>query len=467
MFNVLLVGQTASTLPDNGCEDFRLTRCDLLEDGLQRLKSEAFDAVVLNGSSIRESTISELKRLRAATSKFIAVVIDAPLFTASIKELSESGANEVVPGPMNGIATVALLVRLQNTSRIVAENQYHRRNSLSAMEELIGRSEAWQALRTYQETLVGGLDHVLILGEPDTGRYALARAIHRRSSVSTGPFIQVSCGTLPECMLEVEIFGNHKRMGGLGLARGGTLVISNAEQLSTALQEKLSQAFTAPSGKLPRVICLSTNKDSIQPGLMRHLKTMSVPALRERGGDILLIAEYFLRQLQDPNVKAPRYFDVDAKEAILQYRWPGNVRELQNAIERALLTSETPALSAADLGLAPKSHTLGKNDFTCETHAIDKEKEKISFAVKNDEKVLCDTKGEEKVSFAVGQPLHEVEREMLLRTLKMTEGNRTRAASILGISVRTLYSKLLEIEQYRKLTAKKEAAPEPAKRVSA
>lgn len=446
--DVLVVGIQADSFAEAAKRHgYQLISLGNVDEALLRLKAgSTFDLTLVALTPGLASPLNFVQPLRVLSATgALAVVADSAQFASCAKDLMEGGVAEVVPGPLTEAAFEALLLRASRMHELAAENQYHRRNSVLSMEELIGRSEAWQQVRKTQDTLAASRESILIIGEAGTGRHAMARALHRRSSQSNGPLIQVNCAAWPDSLLDTELFGSDRgsrRTGSFDLARGGTLLLAEADRMASAVQDKLLQALKNQKPDCPsnvRVICL-TSKTNFQSALTAILSPLTLPALRERSGDTILLAEYFLRQARDPYARTRVAFDLDAKEALINCSWPGNLRELKSVIERALVASSAALLTAADLGMGLKSVSTATPVAAMPTPVATPEDSR-------------------KVTFLVGQPLHEMEQEMLVRTLEMTNGNRTRAASILGISVRTLYSKLLEIEQQRKMAAAKNETP--------
>jgi len=394
----------------------------------------------------------------------LAFVLDLPRFAAHSKELTPQDACEILPAPLTELAFEALLRRSERLFALLSEIQHSRRNTSQPMEELIGRSDAWLRIRKEQAAMAASGAHVLITGDVGTGKRSVARAIHRQSLRADGPLIFMDCTLWPDHLLETELIGSsqpggrvpfRRRSGSIELARGGTLVISHIERASLAVQDKLLETLQHQSNvekESVRLVCISSSltesvdrDGNFRAPLLALLSPLRLPTLQERGGDALMLAEYFLRQMPDPYSRPRLVLDLQAKEALINYAWPGNVHELKNAIERAVISSREPVLTAALLGLAP--------------HAASGAPAVMPAPVLSHPPVLIfptvhPTTSSSDVTFRVGQPMHEVESKMIQRTMELTHGNRTKAAGILGISVRTLYSKLLEIEQRQKTMTK-------------
>ncbi|MGB9712798.1 MAG: sigma-54-dependent transcriptional regulator [Dissulfurimicrobium sp.] len=293
---------------------------------------------------------------------------------------------------------------------------------------------------------------VLIMGESGTGKELLARYIHRMSQRS-GPFVAVNCAALPETLLESELFGHEKgafsgaiyrRLGKFELANGGTLLLDEITEMAAQLQAKLLRVLqegevdrlggTGPVKIDVRVVA-TTNRDVksfISSGRFRedlyfrlNVISFKLPPLRERREDLLLLAGCFLRSFSEQYAKVGLEFAKDAIKAITSMQWPGNIRELRNAVERGVLLASGGVVTAADM-----------------------------FGDESDADVMIDTTaGGVSSSLDVVASQGEIvnlgvlEREMIKRALSKTAGNRTHAAKLLGISVRTLRNKLSEYRQ--------------------
>jgi len=295
---------------------------------------------------------------------------------------------------------------------------------------------------------------VLISGESGTGKEMFARYLHYQSSRAGMPFVAINCAALPEHLLESELFGHEKgaftgaisrKPGKFELADGGTILLDEISEMDMSLQAKLLRVLQ--ENEIDRVggtetikvdvrVLATTNRDieecvqkkEFRQDLFYRLNVipLKLPPLRERGSDILLLAEYFVRKFSQEYNVSLNGFSETAGKWLMNYDWPGNVRELQNLMERAVLL--------AGSGKIEVEHFLLEGEDWPEDMILEEEKalvEKQDFAERNDE-VL---------------PLHEMEKRMILKSLQKTSGNRTQAAELLGISVRTLRNKLNE---YRK-----------------
>jgi len=281
---------------------------------------------------------------------------------------------------------------------------------------------------------------VLIQGESGTGKELMAAFIHRHSLHPEAPYVAVNCAALPEHLAESELFGHEKgaftgavtrKVGKFELAKKGTLVLDEIGEMPLPLQAKLLRALQEREidrvgGALPvpveaRVVAI-TNRDlaqAVDAGAFRedlyfrvNVVPLMIPPLRERPGDIPLLADHFLACCNAQTGKAVRRFSEDAAERLSRHEWKGNVRELENRVERAVLLAEGDVILPRHLGLAPRLEVRpGASS---------------AMAVRP------------------GITVWEMERQLIMGTLSEVDQNRTRAAEILGISIRTLRNKLRE-----------------------
>lgn len=289
---------------------------------------------------------------------------------------------------------------------------------------------------------------VLITGESGTGKELLAREIHRISNRNRQRFVAINCAALPEGLLESELFGyekgaftgaNQSKCGKFELAHQGTLLLDEVTEMSVLLQAKLLRALQ--EGEIDRLgsskslsvdvrVVATSNRDvrdRVQRNEFRedlyfrlNVIPIHIPPLRERVDDIEFLASYFAEECSRINGKGPKRFTFEALNAMKAYSWPGNVRELENTVERAVVLSDQPQLTIDDLQL-PREETSGQLVQTNRLNDDDAQAGRL---------------------FEVGMTLHELEERAIQETLKMTNGNRTQTARILGLSVRALRYKL-------------------------
>lgn len=301
---------------------------------------------------------------------------------------------------------------------------------------------------------------VLISGESGTGKEMFARFLHNRSDRAAGPFIAVNCAALPEHLLESELFGHERgaftgaisrKPGKFELASGGTLLLDEISEMDPALQAKLLRALQ--ENQIDRVggtetvnidvrVLATTNRnleDWVREGKFRqdlyfrlNVIPLRLPSLKERGEDALLLADFFIRLYVQEYALKPTSLSPEAREWLCAYAWPGNVRELQNLMERAVLL-------CGGRPIAPAHFLLDEDAWPLFTEEPEEKKAGEAAPAPS-------LSGESPFSGGV-IPLHEMERLMIIKGLDQTQGNRTQAAELLGISVRTLRNKLNEYRE--------------------
>jgi two-component system response regulator FlrC len=291
---------------------------------------------------------------------------------------------------------------------------------------------------------------VLITGESGTGKEVMARFLHEKSRRARGPFVAVNCAALPEALLESELFGHEKgafsgavaaRRGKFEQADGGTLLLDEIGEMDPRLQAKLLRAIqereidrlggTEPIRIDVRIIA-ATNRDlraEVAAGRFRedlffrlNVVQLRIPALRDRQADILPLAERFAERFARANGADARPFSPGAIAAMAAHPWPGNVRELENAVHRAVLLARGSVIDAEALDLGTPAPAPAAPAAAPRAPA----------------------RQEAPISALVGRRMDDVERDLIIETLSHCLGNRTRAAEILGISIRTLRNKLSE-----------------------
>jgi len=360
----------------------------------------------------------------------------------------KAGAKEYIPLPPDAELIAAVLEAVAQESHA-----------------LIYRDAAMETAVKLAEQVAPSEASVLITGESGTGKEVVARYIHRRSRRAKHNFITVNCAAIPENLLESELFGHEKgaftgavarRIGKFEEANGGTLLLDEISEMHPRLQAKLLRAIQEREidrvgGHQPikvdiRLIATSNRdlEEEVRKGNFRedllfrlNVVNLRIPALRERPKDIELLAEHFAKKYAETNAVPVRPLAAGVQEMLQQHNWRGNVRELENTIHRAVL------LSRGD-ELGPESILLSAPKPGAETSAA-------APAIVGSKAGL------------VGRTVADVERDLILETLQHCLGNRTHAANILGISIRTLRNKL---QQYRQEGLPVPPAGEP-ERVSA
>jgi two-component system response regulator FlrC len=346
-----------------------------------------------------------------------------------------AGAKEYIPLPPDAELIAAVLAAVADDSR-----------------DLIYRDDATARVVKLAQQVAASEASVLITGESGTGKEVLARYVHARSGRAKKPLICVNCAAIPETLLESELFGHEKgsftgavarRIGKFEEANGGTLLLDEISEIDVRLQAKLLRAIqervidrvggTKPVPIDIRIVATSNRNlaEAVRDGTFRedllfrlNVVNLKIPPLRERPADVLELADYFVKKYTAANGMPARLLSQDARRTLTLNYWPGNVRELENTMHRAVLMA-----SGEDIGpeaiLTPDGVRLDQQrSAPAVAHA--------AFAAEQVSRGL------------VGRTVAEVERDLILETLKHCLGNRTHAANVLGISIRTLRNKLNE-----------------------
>jgi DNA-binding NtrC family response regulator len=400
---------------------------DDIERGLAALRAgQGADLIMLDIKLDVGRLVESLKQERFAVPVVACGIgTDADAAVRAIK----AGAKEYIPLPPDAELIAAVL-------EAVAQESY----------ALLFRDPIMENTVKLAEQVAPADASVLITGESGTGKEVLARFIHRKSRRAKHNFISVNCAAIPENLLESELFGHEKgsftgaiarRVGKFEEANGSTLLLDEISEMHPRLQAKLLRAvqereIDRVGGMQPikidiRLIATS-NRDleaEVRKGNFRedlffrlNVVHLQVPALRERPRDIELLAEYFIKKYAEANGLPFRPLGPDVREKLVHHAWRGNVRELENTMHRAVLLARGPVIGPEAVMLS--SLTVGDGEPGNATLAS-----KVGL---------------------VGRTVADVERDLILETLNHCLGNRTHAANVLGISIRTLRNKL---QQYR------------------
>jgi DNA-binding NtrC family response regulator len=351
-----------------------------------------------------------------------------------------AGAKEYVPLPPEADLIAAVL-------EAVAEESH----------TLLVRDPAMAEVVRLADQVAPSEASILITGESGTGKEVMARYVHRKSRRANAPFVSVNCAAIPENLLESELFGHEKgaftgavarRVGKFEEANGGTLLLDEISEMDVRLQAKLLRAIQEREidrvgGSKPvkvdiRVIATS-NRDlveEVRKGTFRedllfrlNVVNLKIPPLRKRPADVLELADHFVRKYAELNATGPKTLPEEARKLLLGHAWKGNVRELENTMHRAVLLSPSPVIEPSAIVL-PDGSRPGAADFINASAPG-----AVTLAVSSAATGAA-PKG------LVGRTVADVERDLILDTLDHCLGNRTHAANILGISIRTMRNKL-------------------------
>jgi DNA-binding NtrC family response regulator len=361
----------------------------------------------------------------------------------------KDGAHDFLQKPVDSNHLLLLVERALEQERLRTENILLREewSKRYGFPRIIGESEAIKRTVSETQRVAQTEATVLLLGESGTGKELFARAVHHLSDRRNKPFVAVNCAAIPETLIENELFGHERgaftgagdrRLGKFELASGGTVFLDEIGELPLAVQGKLLRAIEEKmidriGGRAPvpvdvRVVA-ATNRDlksAVENGEFRRdlffrlaVFPLEIPPLRDRGGDIVMLANHFAAQLGKELRGREATLSDDALVALRSHRWSGNVRELENIIERACILSDTMVLEVRDLGLA--------------TEATESEFLK-SF----------DLTGT--LSEAAQRAVRIVERQKIKEALETNQGNKIKTAEDLAVSYKTLLTKIKDYD---------------------
>ncbi|RMF88543.1 MAG: sigma-54-dependent Fis family transcriptional regulator [Nitrospinota bacterium] len=442
---VLIVEDDENTRKSLGMaleEDGYLVRlASSAEAALKVLQEEIVDAVITDIVMGKMSGMDLLDYIFHNKIDTVVIVVTGYGTIESAVEAMRKGAYDYITKPID-IEKLSLLIQKGVASQqLVLENKALKQQLRDrfSLTNIVGKSPAVQRL-LYQIEQVAATDvTVLIRGESGTGKELIAEAIHYNSLRADKPLIKVNCGIFAEGVVESELFGHERgaftgavrqKKGRFELADQGTLFLDEVGELTPSVQVKLlrvlqDQVFERVGGTASIAVDVrllaATNKDlerEVAEGRFRedlyyrlNVVSVEVPPLRDRVEDIPLLADYFLEVLNRKYQKQVTGLSREALQCLLHYPWPGNVRELRNCLESLVVMAKRGRIEVEDL----PSHIRGDP-------------------------------GLQKIRFSPGTSLQEIEKEAILRTLHLVGGNKTKAAQLLGIGVKTLYRRLKEYQ---------------------
>jgi DNA-binding NtrC family response regulator len=408
-------------------------------DGLRALGERPPAVVLLDVRLPDGSGLEWLERIRAAHPEIPVVMISAHGDTRAAVRSVKMGAFDYLTKPFE-LDDLLITLRAALERERMAQELSRYREAAVARGELIGESEVMRRLaETARRIGESSAGRVLLLGESGSGKALVARAIHAHSARSGGPFIEVNCASLPEQLIEAELFGaekgaytgaHQKRVGLVALSDGGTLFLDEVGELPLPVQAKLLH-FLEDGGYRPvgsgralssdaRVLA-ATNRDlaaEVRAGSFREdlfyrldVVQVRVPPLRERGRDVLLLARHYAARCAREEGCEPVHFTPAAEEILLGYAWPGNVRELRNLVERLTILNAGRSIDSADLPAEMAAAAPPRAPAAAEGRSI-------------------------------GNELAEAERRLLENALRGAGGHKGRAATLLGISRHALKRRL-------------------------
>lgn len=416
-------------------EAYHISTARQASAALTLIRKQSFDLVL---TDLRMPGVSGLELLRAVRKEGVSVPVVVLTAYGTVNDAVEAmklGATDFLAKP----------IRRETLLKCVQDSLARRAHITEGKAVLLGTCPEITQIKRTVRMLAKTSASVLIEGESGTGKEVVAKSIHQESG-REGKMISVNCGAIPESLLESELFGYERgaftgaanpKLGMFELADKGTLFLDEVGEMPLALQVKLLRVlqdgvfFRLGGTEVTRTdvrVVAATNSDlkkKILEGTFRedlyyrlNVVSLHLVPLRERGPDIVALAQHFLDLAKETYGRKEASFSEEALAAIQTYGWPGNVRELRNVIERTLVMLESNVIMPANLGLA-YSRSAPES--------------------------LIQNMAEPMLTFALGTPLHLMELEAIRRTLEFTGGDKARAAELLGINQRTIYRKLHEL----------------------
>jgi len=432
-------------------EGYECIVVDSGQKGIEHMTEEHFDVVLTDLVMAGKSGLEVLKEAKALQPHAPVLLITGHASIESAVDAMRHGADDYLEKPVKLAELRAKLARAVAHARLLRDNQELQRENRElrrqfeksfGMEGLIGHSAPMQRVFEIVGQVAPTSATVLVLGESGTGKELVARAIHTCSPRRDQNFVAVNCAALSEGLIESELFGHKKgaftgairdEPGRIVYADKGTLFLDEVGDMPLATQAKLLRVLetreVSPVGgnevrKVDVRIVAATNRDlreMVKEGTFREdllfrlqVVTLDLPPLRERIGDIPLLLDAFIAELAERHERAVRGITPEARALLVRYGWPGNVRELRNAVENMVLLARHEQLTVDDV---PDSvHGSGGAD------------------------------GHPGGFELAGRSLSEVEKELIRANLELMDGNRQKAAKVLGMGERTLYRKLKEYD---------------------
>jgi two-component system response regulator HydG len=422
-------------------DGLRVLTADGAKAALEIVRSHRVQVVLTDLMMPGVSGLELLRALKQLSPDTEVVMMTAYGTVETAVQAMREGAYDFVEKPLKRMTIIKSVRKAAERHSLVAENRSLRNEiKLLTKREIVGSSPALRRVLDVATQAAPSSATVLVLGESGTGKELVARFIHDHSARSRAPFVAVNCSAIPETILEAELFGHErgaftgaltKREGRFARATGGTLFLDEIGELSPSVQVKLLRVlqegeYEPVGGDTVRAdvrIVAATNKDlraEVAAGRFRedlfyrlNVIAVTAPPLRSRREDIPLLVDHFLGVYCAKNARARLEAPREVLKILVDYSWPGNVRELENVIERAVVLCRAEKLAESDLP-----------DYVHQVEGVEPST----------------------LTFSVGTPLDEVERRLIRETLRHARGDKSVAAQLLGISTRTIYRKLGELE---------------------
>ncbi|MEX1187368.1 MAG: sigma-54 dependent transcriptional regulator [Gemmatimonadaceae bacterium] len=411
------------------------------QQAFQKLQADGFGVVLADLMMPKLDGLALMKQLQESGIPTECIIITGQASVASAVQAMREGAYDYIEKPLNAEKLNRLKALIPKALEKYSVQEQNREltsqlQGLTHFGELTGKSEEMRAVYQVIHAVAPSTANVLILGESGTGKELVARALHTKSERAKGPFLALSCAALPKDILENELFGHEKgaftgstneKAGAFEMADGGTLFLDEVAEMPTDIQVKILRALETRTirrlgGKkeieVDIRILAATNRDlqkALDEGDLRDdlyyrlaVVELFLPPLRERMGDIKLLADEFLLRFAQQNGKKIKGFSDEAWDWIVSYNWPGNVRELKNAVERAVIMARGDIVSATDI--MPRHLRVSSESSM--------------------------------VSLPAGATVADARRQLVLRTFASTGGDHLRTAKIVGLPPEEVRSEL-------------------------
>ena len=421
-------------------QGYQAYTADSGETAVEKVANEAFDLVLMDVKMDGMDGMAAMYRMIALRPGIPIVLMTAFGSIDAAVDAMKIGARDYITKPIDIDALIALVDNILLREKKILPGDFPQEaiEKKHGFSGIIGESPAMQTVFDLVARVAPSEASVLITGESGTGKELIASAIHAASHRDQNPFIKVNCASIPESLLESELFGHEKgaftgalksRRGRFHMADKGTIFLDEIAEMAVPVQAKLLRVLQEKtfeplgSGKTVRVdirLISATNRvlaDEIEENRFRedlfyrlNVVSIALPPLRDRAEDIVLLTRFFIEKYSRANQRHITGCSASVTDLLSAYPWPGNIRELENVVERAVILTRGPQITPEDL---PASIVP---DIPRPAHG---------FAMENSE-----------------TSLKEMEKKMILKTLEETQGNRTKTSDILGISRRTLQLKL-------------------------
>ncbi|SNR77561.1 sigma-54-dependent transcriptional regulator [Desulfurobacterium atlanticum] len=419
-------------------EGYSISTAESGNEGLEKIETENPDIIILDLFLPGIPGMEILKQLlrKKITEKAVVIVISGHGNIQTAVEAIKNGAFDFIEKPINFEKLLSVLEKAKKQLSLLKETVILKEKLFS--ETIIGNSPVMEKLKREIEAVAPVDSTVIIYGESGTGKELVARTIHQLSKRSSAPFVPINCAAIPDNLIEAELFGyekgaftgaNARKKGKFEIADGGTIFLDEIGDMPLMAQSKLLRVLEdkviEKIGSVERInvdvrVISATNKNlekAIEDGSFRedlyyrlNVIPIHVPPLRERGNDILLLADYFLSKFSADYKREKIKLSESVKEIFLTYHWPGNIRELKNLIERLVILAKKEIIEPED---------LPENMFAKKRFSINR------F-----------------LSMPLKEAKEKFEKEYIIATLKETKGDMKLAAAKMQIDLSNLYRKM-------------------------